>query len=66
MPLMIGSDLGFLERPFAYVKSPGDRDSCEGKVTLGASCPLLTAQTPVHRGYQTGGWGFSKVRGETL
>lgn len=66
MPLAIQSDLGFLERPGACVNSSGDHDSSEGKATLRAFRPLLTAQIPVHRGYQTGEWGFSNVRGESL
>lgn len=31
MPLIIQSDLGFLERPFAYVNRPGAHDRCEGR-----------------------------------
>lgn len=50
MALMIQSDFGFLESPFASVNRPGDHGSCEGKVTLRTLCPLLTAQIPVHHG----------------
>lgn len=58
------SDLGFLERPFAYVSRPGAHDSCESKVTPGL--PVLFSQLryllPVGVSHEDGASPTSEVR----